>query len=59
MALSLKQAVRKTAMQAMLMRERFESGHAYNPVAHTGTRKTPIPPMRRLRGRGPPRIAAG
>ena len=33
MALSLKQAARKAAMQAMLMRERLESGAAYNPVA--------------------------
>ncbi len=33
MALSLKQAARKVAMQAMLMRERLESGAAYNPVA--------------------------
>ena len=37
MALSLKQAVRKAAVQAMLMRERLESGLAYNPVARRNT----------------------
>ena len=51
MALSLKQAVRKTAMQAMLMRERFESGHAYNPVAYRNT-QNPYPAYAALRERG-------
>ena len=51
MALSLKQAVRKTAMQAMLMRERLESGHAYNPVAHRNT-QNPYPAYAALRERG-------
>ena len=51
MALSLKQAVRKTAMQAMLMRERFESGHAYNPVARRNT-QDPYPAYAALRGKG-------
>ena len=51
MALSLKQAVRKTAMQAMLMRERLESGHAYNPVARRNT-QDPYPAYAALRGKG-------
>ena len=51
MALSLKQAVRKTAMQAMLMRERLESGHAYNPVAYRNT-QDPYPAYAALRERG-------
>ncbi len=51
MALSLKQAVRKTAMQAMLMRERLESGHAYNPVAY-GNTQNPYPAYAALRERG-------
>ena len=51
MAVSLKQAVRKTAMQAMLMRERLESGHAYNPVAYRNT-QDPYPAYAALRERG-------
>ncbi len=51
MALSLKQAVRKTAMQAMLMRERLESGHAYNPVLRRNT-QNPYPAYAVLRERG-------
>ena len=51
MALSLKQAVRKTAMQAMLMRERLESGHAYNPVARRNT-QNPYPAYAALREKG-------
>ena len=51
MALSLKQAVRKTAMQAMLMRERLECGHAYNPVAYRNT-QNPYPAYAALRERG-------
>ena len=51
MALSLKQAVRKTAMQAMLMRERLECGHAYNPVAYRNT-QDPYPAYAALRERG-------
>ncbi len=52
MALSLKQAVRKTAMQAMLMRERLESGHAYNPAAPRSM-QDPYPGYAALRDRGP------
>ena len=51
MTLSLKQAVRKTAMQAMLMRERLESGHAYNPVARRNT-QNPYPAYAALREKG-------
>ncbi len=51
MALSLKQAVRKTAMQAMLMRERLESGRAYNPVARRNT-QNPYPAYAALRDKG-------
>ena len=51
MAVSLKQAVRKTAMQAMLMRERLECGHAYNPVAYRNT-QDPYPAYAALRERG-------
>ena len=48
MALSLKQAVRKTAIQAMLMRERLECGHAYNPAAYRNT-QDPYPAYAGLR----------
>ena len=51
MTLSLKQAVRKTTMQAMLMRERLESGHAYNPVARRNT-QNPYPAYAALREKG-------
>ena len=51
MALSLKQAVRKAAVQAMLMRERLESGLAYNPVARRNT-QDPYPAYAALRDRG-------
>ena len=52
MALSLKQAVRKAAVQAMLMRERLESGIAYNPVARRNT-QNPYPAYAALRDKGP------
>ena len=52
MALSLKQAVRKAAVQAMLMRERLESGLAYNPVARRNT-QDPYPAYAALRDKGP------
>ena len=51
MALSLKQAVRKAAVQAMLMRERLESGIAYNPVARRNT-QDPYPAYAALRDKG-------
>ena len=51
MALSLKQAVRKAAVQAMLMRERLESGLAYNPVARRNT-QDPYPAYAALRDKG-------
>ena len=51
MALSLKQAVRKAAVQAMLMRERLESGIAYNPVARRNT-QNPYPAYAALRDKG-------
>ena len=52
MALSLKQAVRNAAVQAMLMRERLESGLAYNPVARRNT-QNPYPAYAALRDKGP------
>ena len=52
MALSLKQAVRNAAVQAMLMRERLESGIAYNPVARRNT-QNPYPAYAALRDKGP------
>ncbi len=51
MALSLKQALRKAVMQVMLMRERLESGHAYNPVQRRNT-QDPYPAYAALRERG-------
>ena len=51
MALSLKQAVRKAAVQAMLLRERLESGCAYNPAAYRNT-QDPYPAYAALRARG-------
>ncbi len=51
MAVSLKQAVRKVAVQAMLMRERVESGAAWNPVARRNT-QNPYPVYAALRNKG-------
>ncbi len=51
MAVSVRQMVRKAAMQAMLMRERLESGIAYNPVASRST-QNPYPSYAALRNKG-------
>ena len=50
MAVSLKRTVRKAAIQAMLLRERLESGLAYNPATPRNT-QDPYPAYAALRER--------
>ncbi len=51
MAVSIKQAVRKAAIQGILLRERLESGIAYNPVSPR-LAQDPYPVYAALRERG-------